>query len=183
MTIKPGTYALGPAEGSLQVRTGRQGMASRVGHDLILEASNWRATITVDAEPARSEVEATIEPRSLEVVAGTGGAKPLSEKDKNDIKKNIAGLLGNNSITFQSTSVVAKDDNSATVSGDLSIAGQTRPVTLDVSIEPAGDGSRLKARLPIVQSDFGVKPYSAMMGALKVKDEVDVELDVRLPSE
>ena len=37
--------------------------------------------------------------------------------------------------------------------------------------------------MPIVQSSFGVKPFSAMMGALKVKDEVEVDLDVRLPSE
>ena len=105
MTIKPGTYNLGPSDGRLQVRTGRQGMASKVGHDLTLDAGNWKATVTIDGDPARSEVHATIEPRSLEVTAATGGAKPVSDKDKNDIKKNIAGLLGNNSITFESTSV------------------------------------------------------------------------------
>jgi polyisoprenoid-binding protein YceI len=183
MTIKPGTYNLGPSDGKLQVRTGRQGMASKVGHDLTLEASNWKATVTVDAEPAQSEVQATIEPRSLEVVSATGGAKPVSEKDKNDIKKNIAGLLGNNSITFRSTSVKARDDNNVTVTGDLAIAGQSRQVTLDLTMQPDGETARLQGRVPIVQSNFGVKPFSAMMGALKVKDEVEVELEVKLPSE
>jgi hypothetical protein len=34
----------------------------------------------------------------------------------------------------------------------------------------------------IRQSDFGIKPFSAMLGALKVADAVDVEVDVKLPT-
>jgi hypothetical protein len=50
-------------------------------------------------------------------------------------------------------------------------------------MQPDGNTARLKGKVPIVQSNFGVKPFSAMMGALKVKDEVEVDLDVKLPSE
>jgi polyisoprenoid-binding protein YceI len=180
MNVKPGTYNLGPSDGTVKVMTGRQGMASKVGHDLTLEASNWKATLTVDGDPSRSEVTATIEPRSLEVTAATGGAKPVSDKDKKDIKKNISELLGNGSITFTSTSVEVKSDTSLKVPGELSIAGQSRPVTLDLTATPDG---RLSGSLTLVQSQFGIKPYSAMMGALKVKDEVEVNLDVALPAE
>ncbi|MDQ1515495.1 MAG: hypothetical protein QOE80_1325 [Actinomycetota bacterium] len=137
MNVKPGTYNLGPSDGSVRVKTGRQGMASKVGHDLTLEAGNWKATVVVDGDPSRSEVQATIEPRSLEVTAATGGAKPVS-------------------------------------------AGQTRPVTLDLTGSPDG---RLKGSIAVVQSQFGIKPFSAMMGALKVKDEVEVSFDVALPAE
>jgi polyisoprenoid-binding protein YceI len=179
MNVKPGTYNLGPSDGTVQVKTGRQGMASKVGHDLTLEASNWKATLTVDGDPSRSEVSATIEPRSLAVTAATGGAKPVSDKDKKDIVKNITGLLGNASITFTSTSVEVKD-SSVKAAGELSIAGQSRPVTLDLATTPDG---RLKGSMTVVQSQFGIKPFSAMMGALKVKDEVEVNLDVALPVE
>jgi len=178
MNLAPGTYNLGPSDGTVRVKTGRQGMASKVGHDLTLEPSNWRATVTVDGDPARSEVHATIEPRSLEVTAATGGAKPVSDKDKKDIRKNISGLLGNDSITFTSTSVEPKDDSKAKVAGALTIAGQSRPVVLDLTVTPAG---RLTGSIKVVQSQFGIKPFSAMMGALKVKDEVEVMLDVALP--
>jgi polyisoprenoid-binding protein YceI len=183
MNVKPGTYNLGPSDGTVSVKTGRAGMASKVGHDLTLEASNWKATLTVDGDPARSGVRATIEPRSLEVTSATGGAKPVSDKDKKDIMKNIAGLLGNNSITFQSTSVQVKTDTTVTVAGNLSIGGQSRQTTLDLTIQPDGGGAQLRGRVPIVQSSFGIKPFTAMMGALKVKDEVEVELDVKLPAE
>ena len=59
-------------------------------------------------------------------------------------------------------------------------AGQTRPVTLDLTGSPDG---RLKGSIAVVQSQFGIKPFSAMMGALKVKDEVEVSFDVALPAE
>jgi len=177
MNVKPGTYQLGPSDGTVQVKTGRQGMASKVGHDLTLEAANWKATVTVDGEPSGSGVNATIEPRSLSVTAATGGAKPMSEKDKKEIAKNIAGLLGNDSITFTSNSVQVKD-SAVTATGDLSIAGQSRPVTLDLTTTPDG---RLTGSMKVVQSQFGIKPFSAMLGALKVKDEVEINLDVALP--
>jgi polyisoprenoid-binding protein YceI len=178
MNIKPGTYNLGPSDGTVQVKTGRQGMASKVGHDLTLEAGNWKATVTIDGDPARSEIHATVEPRSLEVTSATGGAKPVSDKDKKDIKKNISGLLGNDSITFASSSVEPKDETRAKVAGALSIAGQSRPVTLDLTATADG---RLTGSVTVVQTQFGIKPFSAMMGALKVKDEVEVVLDVALP--
>jgi polyisoprenoid-binding protein YceI len=179
VNVKPGTYNLGPSDGRVRVKTGRQGMASKVGHDLTLEAGNWKATLVVDGDPSRSQVNATIEPRSLEVTAATGGAKPVSDKDKKDIKKNISGLLGNDSITFTSTSVDV-NDTKVKAEGTLSIAGQSRPVTLDLTATPDG---RLSGSMTIVQSQFGIKPFSAMMGALKVKDEVEVNLDVALPAE
>jgi hypothetical protein len=42
---------------------------------------------------------------------------------------------------------------------------------------------RLTGSMTIVQSQFGIKPFSAMMGALKVKDEVEINLEVALPVE
>jgi hypothetical protein len=33
------------------------------------------------------------------------------------------------------------------------------------------------------QTEWGIKPYSALFGALKVADEVHVEVDVALPAQ
>ena len=179
MNVKAGTYSLGPSDGTVRVKTGREGVAAKAGHDLTLEAANWKATITVDDDPSRTEVTATIEPRSLEVKEATGGAKPVSEKDKREIAKNITGLLGNGSITFTSTSVEVQD-TTVQAAGELSIAGKSRPITLDLTAAPSG---RLTGTMTVVQSEFGIKPYSAMLGALKVRDQVEIDLDVILPVE
>ncbi|HEX6492050.1 MAG TPA: YceI family protein [Candidatus Dormibacteraeota bacterium] len=171
---------LGPGDGSIKVYTKREGLAARVGHDLTLEASRWNAEVTLDPDDiTRSSVSATFDPGALEIVEGTGGAMPLSDKDRNDIRKNIAQkVLTSGQIQFRSTSVTAAGDGGITLDGDLTVNGASRPVHLDLT----QSGDRVSGRLTIRQSDFGIKPFSAMLGALKVADPVDIGLDVRLPT-
>ena len=40
----------------------------------------------------------------------------------------------------------------------------------------------MAASVTITQSDFGIKPYSAMMGALKVADDVEIRAEARAKS-
>jgi hypothetical protein len=44
------------------------------------------------------------------------------------------------------------------------------------------DADRVTGAATIVQTNHGIKPYSAMFGTLKVKDVVEIEVDVRLPA-
>ena len=60
------------------------------------------------------------------------------------------------------------------VSGDLTMAGSTRPATFELQLE---EGGRIRGTLPVMQSEWGIKPYRAFMGALKVRDTVEVVLD------
>ena len=62
------------------------------------------------------------------------------------------------------------------VAGDLTLAGTTRPISF--TIVPGADGA-LAASAVVKQSDWGMKPYSALFGALKVLDEVEVELSAQ----
>ena len=59
------------------------------------------------------------------------------------------------------------------------MAGVTRPLTAQLTIE---DGGSIRGTIPLRQSDWGIKPYRGLMGALKVRDEVEVVVDVRLPT-
>ena len=43
-----------------------------------------------------------------------------------------------------------------------------------MAVTDTGDALALSARVPVTQTDFGVKPFSLMMGALKVADEVTI---------
>jgi polyisoprenoid-binding protein YceI len=175
-----GTYNLGPSEGRLLVRIYREGFASAMGHDLVLEATRWSAKVTVDDDPTRSSLTATVDVQSLEVREATGGAKPLSDSDKADIKKNLEKTLDTrrySDITFNSTAVKPQG-NRATIAGELTIKGTARPVDLEVTV----DGGRAKATTTVVQSQWGIKPFSTFMGALKVRDTVEIEADVTVPS-
>jgi len=155
-------------------------MAQKVGHDLVIDVTSWSATVTVDGD-SQCTVELNADPRSLEVSSGTGGAKALSDKDKADIRKNIDNkVLKGEAITFRCEGVSLNGAGTAPVSGEVAMAGTTRPVSFEVEI---GADGQVKGNVPLKQSEWGIKPFTAMMGALKVKDEVEVVLDARLPTE
>ena len=59
--------------------------------------------------------------------------------------------------------------------GELELAGTRRPASFELTA--AADG-RVRGTLPVTQSEWGIKPYRGMMGALKVRDTVEVVLDV-----
>ena len=60
------------------------------------------------------------------------------------------------------------------VRGELTLVGATRQIAFDLLV---GADDSLSARAVVKQTDWGIKPYSALFGALKVADEVEVTLD------
>ncbi|MGI8758716.1 MAG: YceI family protein [Acidimicrobiales bacterium] len=184
MTVASGTHNIGPDNGQLTVNTYVGGMGSKMGHDLVLEAKRWSGTVNLDADdPAKSSVQVTIEVGSLEVVKATGGLKALSDKDRAEIAQNQEKTLNVKKfpqISFQSTSVSGHAPK-VSVEGNLTVMGNSRPVTLDVAVQDDAGATKLAGTTTIVQTEFGIKPYSKL-GALKVKDPVDLRVEVKLPS-
>ena len=88
-------------------------------------------------------------------------------------------VLRRQQISFRSTGVEADGDR-LRARGDLTIAGNTQPVEFDLVSGDAGD---LRGSAVVTQTAFGMKPYSALFGALKVKDEVQVVLEGHLDAQ
>lgn len=180
MAIRTGRVRLGPDNGHLLLRTGRTGVGSSVGHDLTIEALDWSVEIRVpETGPANATAAARFELGPLAVREGTGGATPLADRERREIEKNARRTLDvdrHPTATFQSTRVVAGEGRT-TISGDLTLHGITGPVDVDVR-EVAPD--RYRATTVVRQSAYGIKPYSALLGALKVRDDIEVEIEVDL---
>ncbi|MDX6410381.1 MAG: hypothetical protein QOE13_3452 [Gaiellaceae bacterium] len=157
-------------------------MGAKLAHDLVLTANKWNGTLNVDAEnPAASSATLSIDPRSIEIVEAVGGMKSLSDKDRRDIGKNIDEKVLQTGkfpeLKFESTSVSGSEPN-FNVAGNMTIVGTTRPVNVNLNV----NGTTVTGKASISQKDFGIKPFSAMMGAIKLRDDVDFELTVDLPS-
>lgn len=171
---------LGPESASLRVRAYREGVAAKIGHDLVLDITRWEATVDVAADTAIPTIELTADPRSLEVAEGLGGVKPLTDKDRSEIRRNIdRDVLRGEPITFRSVSVrLLPEGRVLAVEGDLTMAGRTRPIT--ATLDLADDG-KLTGTIPLTQTAWGITPYRGLMGALRVRDEVEVAIAARLP--
>jgi polyisoprenoid-binding protein YceI len=178
VSIPAGTYRFGPDNGTLAVNTGRTGAVARAGHDLLLHVTGWEGTLEVAADSGPSRLVVRADGGSLKVRQGTGGMQALDDDDKASIEQTIDDeVLRRDQITFRSTDVVAAGDG-LRVTGDLTLLGHTAPLALDVAVN---DGTITAAGV-IRQTDFGMKPYSALFGALKVADEVRISLAAAWPA-
>ncbi len=181
MTANSGSFRLGPDTARVVIKTSRAGLAAKAGHDLTIEFTRWSAQVEVPDEDAggvtAAEVTADLDLGSLEIREGTGGAKPLNDGDRRDIKKTMSGILGDGSASFTSSRIVRSGSSGGAVEGTLTLNGKTQPARLQLT-EP-GPG-RYRGTATVQQTAFGIKPYSGFFGALKLKDEVVVEFEVDL---
>jgi polyisoprenoid-binding protein YceI len=179
--IQAGTHRLGPENATLSVHTRRGGAAAKAGHDLVLEVTSWQAAVEAGdgKSPEAISIELSADATSLRVRKGSGGMQALGDDDKASIHQTIDDeVLKRRDIVFRSTGVRrAAGPGRISVAGDLTLAGQTRPIAFELGV--GGDGA-LSATAVVTQTQWGMKPYSALFGALKVLDDVEVVLDGHL---
>ena len=182
MTATAGSFRLGPEAGRVVIKTTRAGLAAKAGHDLTIEVTRWSARVEVPAEDgggmAAATVQADLDLGSLEVREGTGGALPLTDRDRREIKKQIGGILGSATATFASSRVIPSGSSGGTVEGSVTLNGRTQPAVLQVTAPGSG---QYRGSATLAQTVFGIKPYSGFFGALKLKDEVTLEFQLTLP--
>lgn len=164
-----GTYVVDKGHSSLTARVRHLGLAAYT-----MRFTGFDATYSYDPKaPAASRVEATIQAASLD----TG-----NEKHSADFAEKFLDAGANPTIRFVSTAIAPGEGNAGTMTGDLTLRGVTRPVTLDVVFDGytsgiAGQRSGFSARGMIKRSDFGstflLNPPLAM-----VADEVELILEV-----
>lgn len=180
MSLSAGVHKLGPGNASLVVKTYREGVAARAGHDLIIEVTQWEATLEVGEGRSQSSLGLDADARSLHVREGLRGLKPLGHKERDEIRKNIdEKVLGGEPICFRSSAIEATDGDRLSVRGELTMHGRSAPASFELSVLPDG---RVSGTAQLVQSDWGINPYRGLMGALKVRDSLEVVFEGRLPA-
>ena len=180
MAIHAGRHQFSTDRGQIVVRTGRDGLASQAGHDLTIEAARWSGEVTVGEDAVPTGLQVTIDMGSLIVREGSGGLKPLTDRDKREIGVTARKVLAagrHPEATFAATAFEPAAAGGGVISGTLTLAGTSRPARLQVTQTSPG---QYRATTSVVQTDFGIKPYSGFLGALKVRDAVEIEAQVDL---
>jgi polyisoprenoid-binding protein YceI len=142
-----------------------------------MHVTSWEATLDVAEDPGATSMELNADSSSLRVQKGTGGMQALGDDDKDNIHQTIDDeVLTRQDIVFRSTAVKGTAGG-LSVEGDLTLAGTTHPIEFDLAV---GDDGSLNATAVVTQTSWDMKPYSALFGALKVLDDVEVVLDGHL---
>ena len=160
-------YAIDRSHTLVQFSVDRFGFNAIIGTFFNVEGS----VLLDDATPSNSSVEARIVVASL-----TSGD---ATRDGH-----LAGALWFNAarfpeMTFRSTSVAVQGGNMARVTGDLTILGVARPVTLDVRLNKRGidpatklEAAGFSATAQLKRSDFGMTTAGKLIG-----DEVQIRIE------
>jgi len=180
MAVRAGRHQLGPDRGRIILRTFREGVAAQAGHDLIIEVGRWSGELMLNDDLSPAALTAQIDMTSLIVREGTGGLMPLTDRDRREIAATGRKTLGADrhpEAGFAAEKFEPGADGGGAISGTLTLAGAAGPLRLEVS---RTGQDRYHATTSVVQSRYGIKPYRGFMGALRVRDAVDVAVDVDL---
>lgn len=155
---------------AMTVKVFKSGLFSALGHEHEISAPIQQGRFS---ESDRS-VELTVDARQMRVLD-----KDVSEKDRAEIQETMLGPKVLDSgrfpeIHFRSTAAEPAGPGRWTVRGDLTLHGQTHPVAIEVH----GQHGHYEGSAHLKQREFGIEPFSAAGGAVKVKDELQVNFDI-----
>ncbi len=154
---------------TMTVHVYKAGLLGFAGHD-----HEIRAPLAEGQVDDSRAVSLKVDARQLQVMD-----PEISAKDRAEIQHAMLGpeVLDSQQfpeIRFRSTAVEAAGTGQWTVHGELTLHGQTRPIALKASGEPG----HYRGAVVIKQKDFGMKPYSAAGGTIKVKNEVEIVFEI-----
>lgn len=185
------TYDLSADSGRLYVvvRAKRGGLLSGLGHDHVVVASRFRGEMTWDpSDPSACDVQLSFPASALVVDPGSARSwaeldGETSDGDKAKIRDNLLGrrqLEADrfSTVSYQSTGCELQGDLVA-VQGGLTLHGVTHTVTVPMRIRPGEDSITASGQFDATHADFGMEPFSAMMGALRNDEGLSFFVDVR----
>ena len=168
------------ATAECRVLTFREGLLAAVGHDLVLRVTRF----TVDVDPVGRTLEAVLDPASLRVEHAVQDGRPapaaLGDRDRATIEQAIVEQVLEVArfpeIRFVATAA-RETVEGLDLDGTLTLHGVASPLTLHAR----RDGGAYAAQVVLHQPAFAITPYSALLGALRVKPDVHVQIRVPVP--
>jgi polyisoprenoid-binding protein YceI len=180
MAVSAGRHEIGTARGQILLHTFRDGVAAQAGHDLTIEVGRWSGELTLNPDLSPASLELRIDLGSLIVREGTGGLKPLSDRDRREIAVTARKVLAADrhpEAVFVAKEFLPNGSGGGAINGTLTLAGLDRPLRLQLS--HVGE-DKYHATATVVQTEHGIKPYTGFLGALRVRDAVSIDADIDL---
>jgi polyisoprenoid-binding protein YceI len=167
---KAGPREIDSEKSVMTVHVLKSGVFSAFGHEHQISAPIQQGKFS----ESDSSVELTVDARKMRVED-----KDVSEKDRAEIQETMFGpkVLDTAQfpeIQFRSTAVESTGEGKFAVKGDLTLHGQTRPISFEVQAR----NGRYQGTAELKQKDFGITPITVGGGAVKVKNELRVEFDI-----
>ncbi|WP_237058543.1 YceI family protein [Microbulbifer sediminum] len=186
------TYVVEAGRSVLHWRIYRSGPLAERGHNHVIAARGLSGEVSlVHGGPTRFTL--TIPVTRLEVDNpalrrryGPDFNTGISEQDRTGTRINMLGPALLNSARFpqirlDGTTTIAPDKGTQQVSipVNIDIAGRRVRVQVPATVQHNGRSLRARGTFSLTHRQLGLKPFSAVMGALRVAERIDFTFDIR----
>ena len=173
----PRTYVLDAAASEVRIHVGRAGLFSFAGHEHDVAAPALQGEVVADAaDLAASSVRIRFPARTLTVIPDREPEGDAPKVQEAMLGEKVLDVARYPEITFTSRAVSGRADGATyrlEVTGDLTLHGVTRTLSLPVAVTVDGDRLIAEGRTVLRHDHFGMKPVS-VAGVVKVKNEIVV---------
>lgn len=182
-------YEVVGSESLLIVRVYRGGTLARAGHNHIVASHNLAGTVYVAKDLARSSfelempvAELTVDEAELRAAQGVDFAADVPDSAKDGTRRNMLGAAVLDAehypqISLRSQGLDAEGDRLMT-QVEVRIRDQVRSFTVPVSYTLTSNELLATGELPLKQTDLGLAPFTALLGALQVQDEMQLQFRI-----
>ncbi len=177
------TYSIVASESSFWVYVGKAGLLSGLAHNHTIGVKAFTGRVIIpEAGASAATLELNADAKSLTILD-----KEVNDKDRAEITNSMnTAVLESGTypkISFRSVSVselkdAGNNNYSFTLNGDLTLHGATKRIAIPVTATITPQQLKASGKYTLRQSDFGIKPYSAAGGTIKVKNEVVVNFAI-----
>lgn len=185
------TYVIDGAGSQLLIYAYRGGTAATLGHNHVLRAAQIDGYVHVPASNVASGArfdlrvplaQLVIDEPPLRAATGDAFAGERSASDIAGTRHNLLGPTGLDAARYPDVRVratkVSGDWPALVADIEISLHGVSRSMSVPLMVHRDGDRMRITGALALRQSDFGITPYSALLGLLAVQDAVTISVDV-----
>jgi polyisoprenoid-binding protein YceI len=182
-------YEIRAARSELVVLVFKAGIASVLAHDHVIRATRLVGSVSGDpTDPASAVVRVTVPAAALvadepEARRRHGVTGTLGDADRREIQSTMLGesqlhVAAYPDISFRSVAVEPRGPAGFLVTGDFTLHGTTRRISIPVTAQLSGEVLRATGAFEFTQSDFGIAPVSLFLGAVRNQDRVRIAFDI-----
>jgi polyisoprenoid-binding protein YceI len=183
------TYRIDPQASMLHILVYRGGKFSKLGHNHVVSSKSLTGRVWMHPQLAQSGFEIAFPVADLIVddpdarrAAGSEVPPEIPDADKQGTRKNMlrAEVLDAENyprVELKSAKIEGTLPN-AQVTARITIKQATRDIVVPVNVTVTVNRLTASGEFAIQQTEFGMKPFSVAMGALEVKDRLDVRFNI-----
>ncbi len=193
LSAQAAPWALDSKGTALAVKTWKTGAGAGLAHDHIVRATKFSgsASLDDDGKPESLKLELVAEVNALtpdepeDRRAYHMPNTPVPESDRKKVRDNMVGdeqldAAKFPTISFTVNKVYREESGVLQCLGKLTLHGVTKELLFPITVKSTENKMEGEAAVKFRTSDFGVKPYSAALGLIRNKDEVELVVRVVL---